>query len=175
VGINGVAINERSVRERDVVFRASDRGEHRAWADVRGMRPYHRPAAFVAIAAVRRTNAERDRCWFRRRVGCVVMASRHRRGGGDRLAQAMVSSACRGGWGLSDGPGCCHRGERARDQDQQQEFGGPANHVFRVQKGRPTPRFRPSPTSDDRLRDRTEQQPVLRIGQFPAQYNPAKT
>jgi hypothetical protein len=74
----------------------------------------------------------------------VVMASGHGRRRGGRLARAMIRRDCLLCRHRRHRKGGGHRGERAREQDQQQEFGGPANHVFRIRKrGAPLPSVHP--------------------------------
>ena len=103
----------------------------------------------------------------------MVMASGHGRRRSGRLAHAMIRGDCR----LRrirprHREGGRHRGKRAREQDQQQEFGGPANHILRIRKEGSPAAARSSPTPNNRLRDRNGAAAVVRIWQFVAEHNP---
>jgi hypothetical protein len=165
VGSQGFANQERGEWKGNIVLRAVQCGKHRARPDVGRAASHHRAAAFVPVTAIIRSHAPRCGSGFRGRR-CVMMASGHGGCHRGRLAEAMIRGGCGCQRALSDGPRGCDRNERARQQDQQQQFGGPANHVFRVQKRGEAPRSVTSPHNLVAFRDETEQQPCLRIGQF---------
>jgi hypothetical protein len=113
VGAYEVAVEDRSVLRGKVIFSLCDGRETWSRADVNGKGPNHRPAAFVAVAAV----IGPDRQGAARRLsgsrGCVMMASGHG-GGRNRFALAMIRRHRHGRRLGSHRIGGCHWGERAR-------------------------------------------------------------
>lgn len=136
VGRYEVAVEERGVLRGNLIFCPRDGRESWTWADVGGKGPNHRAAAFVSVAAVVGPDRRRSTRWFRGSCGCVVMASGHG-GGRHRFALAMIRGHGHGRRLVDHRIGGSHWGKRARKQDQQQKFGGPANHIFRIRRGEP--------------------------------------
>ena len=151
--------DERDLRLRNVRFRSIDDCGDGMRTDVSGQRPHHRAAAFMSIATVGGTKGRWYGSGLRSGGGFVMVASGHRCHRCRRLAHAVIrrhGRLCRS----SHREGGSHRGERAHEQDQQQEFGGPANHGIRILKrgARCTP-LTPTPTIA--CATETEQQRVL--------------
>ena len=149
---------------RNVIFGAIDLMKNRPRPNMRGKRPHHRPAAFMTVAALLRSQGKAGgRGLSRRRRMVVMMAARHAL---HRRCHRFPHTVIR-----RHRQRRRHRGTHPREQDQQQEFGGPAVHIFRKRGGEPG--RRPSfPTSVITSRNRNGAAADLRIGQFPPEHNP---
>jgi len=162
--------SEGGLRLRNVRFRSIDNCGDGLRTVVCGQRPHHRAAAFMSVATVGGTEGRGYVGGLGLSGGFVMVASGHRCHRSRRLAHAVIRRHGR----LrrrSHRQGGSHRGERAHEQDQQQEFGGPANHGIRILK-RGAPLHSAHPHSHHRVRDRNGAAAATSIGQFATPHNP---
>lgn len=172
VGHQVRARNLRSQR-RNTIFGPIRFLQSRSQADLCPLRPGGGTAAFMPAAALVGPESDlgtrvRDRIRSCRRARMVVAARRASILCGQGLAKTVVVYR-------RHRSRDCHRGECPRKQDQQQQFGGQAVHIFQGSKGGASlrlaiPHIQHSPP--DEAASRRPSAASLSIGQFGPRHNP---